>query len=260
MLRYLKRIYMARYFWWSLVKADLRNKYRRSILGILWSLLYPLLFTSLLVFIFGNIFKSDVSYLMPYIYSGIVVWDTVSNSFIVGSAAIIASEPYIKQFSHPLAIYSLKQTLVIMINTVISGIGMFAWCAVVKPGNIGVMLLSLPLTIILLMLMSWFLATISSIINTKFRDFQQMIGLVIQALWFLTPVYFEKKVYVDAKLYYLLDYNPLAHLLNLVREPFLNGNIAPLIDYLYVIGSIFILGTLSVLLLYKNEKEIIFYI
>lgn len=260
MLKYIKRIYTARYFWWSLVKADLRNKYRRSVLGILWSLLYPLLFTTLLVFIFGNIFKSDVMYLMPYIYSGIVVWDTISNSFIVGSAAIIASEPYIKQFSHPLAIYSLKQTLVILINTLISGIGMFAWCAIAKPENVGVMFLSLPATLILLMLLSWGITTISAIVNTKFRDYQQMIGLIIQALWFLTPVYFEKRVYVDAKLYYLLDYNPLAHLLNLVRDPFLNGNIAPLADYFYVIGLIIFLGIISILLLHKNEKEIIFYI
>ncbi len=260
MINYIKRIYKARYFWWSLVKADLRNKYRRSTLGIIWSLLYPLLFTLLLVFIFGNIFKSDVSYLMPYIYSGIIVWDTVANSFMVGSAAIVASEPYIKQFSHPLAIYSLKQTLVIIINTMISGIGMFAWCAIAKPANISVMLISLPATIILLMLLAWAITTISAIVNTKFRDFQQMIGLVIQALWFLTPVYFEKRIYVDAKLYYLLDFNPLAHLLDLVREPFLSGSIAAFSDYLYVIGLTVVLWIISILLLYKNEKEIIFYI
>jgi lipopolysaccharide transport system permease protein len=260
MLKYILRIYKARYFWWSLVKADLRNKYRRSILGILWSLLYPLLFTLLLVFIFGSIFKSDVSYLMPYIYSGIVVWDAVSNSFIVGSAAIIASEAYIKQFAHPLAIYSLKQTLVIIINTLISGVGMLAWCAIAKPENITVIFLSLPATLILLSLLSWCITTISAIINTKFRDYQQMIGLVMQALWFLTPVYFEKRIYLDAKLSYLLDYNPLAHLLNLVREPFLNGTMAHFVDYLYVIGLIVILGAFSIMLLYKNEKEMIFYI
>ncbi|MGI6684357.1 MAG: ABC transporter permease, partial [Bacillota bacterium] len=73
-------------------------------------------------------------------------------------------------------------------------------------------------------------------------------------------VYFEKRIYLDAKLSYLLDYNPLAHLLNLVREPFLNGTMAHFVDYLYVIGLIVILGAFSIMLLYKNEKEMIFYI
>ncbi|MDD4781316.1 MAG: ABC transporter permease, partial [Tissierellia bacterium] len=114
--------------------------------------------------------------------------------------------------------------------------------------------------IFLFMLFSWAVVTISAFINTKYRDYQQMIGLVVQALWFLTPVYFDKSIYINADLQYLLYYNPLAHLLNLVREPFLNGNIAPLIDYFHVIIMIIVLFLISLLIVSKNEKEIIFYI
>lgn len=260
MVNYFKQIYKARYFWWSLVKADLRNKYRRSVLGLFWSLLYPLLFTMLMVFIFGSIFKTDILDLIPYIYSGFIIWDAISGSFIYGSSSIIGAEPYIKQFSHPLAIYSLKQTLVLIINTLISGIGVFVWCGILKPQNILYILITLPINVILLFLFSWSITTFSSIINTKFRDFQQMIGLIVQALWFISPVYFEKKVYINANIEFLIYYNPIARILDMVRAPFLNGTFPTITDYMYVIGTVGVFFVIDILLLKKNEKELIFYI
>ncbi|HYF84131.1 MAG TPA: ABC transporter permease [Clostridia bacterium] len=260
MLNYFERIYAARYFWWSLVKAELRNKYRRSTLGLLWSLLYPFLVTLLLVYVLGSIFKTNILDLIPFIYSGFIVWDVISGSFLYGAGGIINSEAYIKQFSHPLAIYSLKQTLVLIINALISGIGVFAWCAVVKPQNIPYMILTLPITILLLFLFSWSVTTLSGIINTKFRDFQQMIGLIIQALWFISPVYFETKVFINANLGYLVYYNPIARIMNLVRAPFIDGTPATGTDYLFVIGTVAVFFVIDIFLIKRNEKELIFYI
>lgn len=260
MLIYIKRIYNARYFWWSLAKAELRNKYRRSALGLLWSLLYPLLLTLLMVFVFGSIFKTDVLDLMPYIYTGFIVWDAISGSFIYGSGSIINSEAYIKQFSHPLVIYSLKQSLVLTINTLISGIGVFVWCGIFNPQNIPLMLVTIPISILLIFLLSWSITTFSGIINTKFRDYQQMIGLIVQALWFISPVYFETKIYLNADIGFLIYYNPIARILNIVRAPFLYGNLPTAIDYFYVIGTIFTFTVIDIFLLKKNEKELIFYI
>lgn len=260
MLDYFKRIYSARYFWWSLAKAELRNKYRRSALGLLWSLLYPFLVTLLMVFVFGSIFKSDVLDLIPYIYSGFIIWDAISGSFLYGSGSIISSEAYIKQFKHPLAIYSLKQTLVLIINVLISGIGVFVWCGVVNPKNIIYMIISLPITIILLFLFSWSVTTFSGIINTKFRDYQQMIGLIVQAFWFISPVYFETKVYINADIGFLVYNNPIARILNIVRAPFLEGTFPTVIDYIYVIGTIAVFFVIDIFLIKKDEKELIFYI
>jgi lipopolysaccharide transport system permease protein len=260
MLKYIKRIYNARYFWWSLVKAELRNKYRRSALGLLWSLLYPLLLTLLMVFVFGSIFKTDVLDLMPYIYTGFIIWDAISGSFIYGSSSIISSEAYIKQFSHPLAIYSLKQSLVLTINTLISGIGVFVWCGFFKPQNIPLMLATIPVSILLIFLLSWSITTFSGIINTKFRDYQQMIGLIVQALWFISPVYFETKIYLNADIGFLIYYNPIARILNMVRAPFLYGTLPTVVDYIYVIGTIFVFTAIDLFLIKKNEKELIFYI
>lgn len=260
MTGYFKRIYSVRYFWWSLVNAELRNKYRRSSLGLLWSLLYPFMITLLLVYVFGSIFKQSVMDLIPYIYTGFIIWDVISGSFLYGSSSIISAEAYIKQFSHPLAIYSLKQTLVLIINALISGIGVFAWCAIVKPQNIPIMLMSLPATILLLFLLSWSVTTFSGIINTKFRDYQQMISLVVQALWFISPVYFETKVFLNANLGHLVYYNPIARILNLVRAPFLYGTFPSMVDYLYVIGTIAVAFIIDVILIKTSEKELIFYI
>ncbi len=260
MLSYILKIYNARYFWWSLVQGELRNKYRRSLMGMAWSILHPLILTILLVIVFGAIFKSSFLEFAPFVYAGLTLWEMIFSSFSVGTGCLLGCESYIRQQKHPMAIYSLKQSLVIVINYMIASIGVIAWCWFSKPSVIPVCIIALPLALPIILALSWSITTFSGFLNAKYRDFQQVVAIVLQAIWFVSPVYFQPKVFISAGLSGLVVYNPVTHILNLVREPLVNGVFPSGLDYLYSIGTVIFFAIVSAILIKKNEDEIIYYL
>lgn len=259
-LKYINKIWEARHFWLHLALADLRIKFRRSRLGILWSFLQPLMLTLLLAFVFGAIFKSPFRQFAPFVFSGLIIWDFLTSSVLTGSNSIINGEAYIKQVKHPIVIYPLKQAIVNFTTFAIAFLGLLLWIVVDKPRNIPIMLLNIPISFLLLFILSWPLSIISAIINTKFRDFQQLIAIALQALWFVSPVYFEPKVFTSSGLGYLLDYNPITHILNLIRAPLLEGHFPSFLDYSFVIGTAIVLYSIAIYKVSREERDLIFYL
>lgn len=261
MKEYFLKIYQTRYFWIHLSKADLKYKFRRSKLGILWTLLNPLLLTVLMTVVFGTVFKMSYLDYAPYILSGLVVWELLSNSVIAGGNAILSGETYIRQCSHPVSIYPLKSAIVYTISFLIGIIGVIIWVLFSAPQNIILGILTLPLTTIMYFFLSWPTVIIASFINTKYRDYPQVMALIIQALWYVSPVFFKDKMFKSsALLEKFFNMNPITHILNLVREPFLYGKLPSTSSYLYVLLIIVILTLVAHIYIKKNEKDIIFYL
>ena len=94
---YLSRIYQARYFLIHLVKWDMKYKFRRSKLGILWTILQPLLLTLIMSAVFSFVLNQEMRTYAPYILSGTLVWDVIHGSFIANSTSFVAAETYIRQ-------------------------------------------------------------------------------------------------------------------------------------------------------------------
>lgn len=257
---YLKKIYKSRYFWTHLSFADLRSKYRRSALGLFWSILQPLGLTLLLSFVMGKLFNSPITDYAPYVFSGIIIWDYIVGSAVAGCNSLINAEGYIKQVSHPLAIYPLRSALSLLINFLLAFVGFSIWVLLWKPENFGFIWLHLIPAIAILFAIGLTFGTITAFINTKFRDFQQMLMLILQAVWYVSPIFFEPKLFKSADAAYLLELNPIYHILNLFREPMLHGVAPSLNDYLYSIGSIVFLGLIAIWYIKKDEKKIIFYL
>jgi lipopolysaccharide transport system permease protein len=82
----------------------------------------------------------------------------------------------------------------------------------------------------------------------------------MQAIWFVSPVYFEPKVFVSAGLTSLLIYNPVTHILDLVRKPLLEGIFPSLLDYLFVFVITVFLFIISWKRIKKEEDELIYYL
>jgi lipopolysaccharide transport system permease protein len=111
MSSYLSAVWQCRHFWLSLVKMDLRTRYRGSILGIGWSLLQPLAMTAILCTVFCKIFQVDISWFGPYLLSGLACWSFVLNATLGGCGCFHQAEAYIRQYPAPLAIYPLRTVL-----------------------------------------------------------------------------------------------------------------------------------------------------
>jgi lipopolysaccharide transport system permease protein len=259
MVTYLKDIWAARYFFTYLASAELKYKFRRSKLGLLWTMINPLVLTVMMSFIFGNLLKMDMRDYSPYIFSGLIVWEFMAGSVIGGCNSLLASEPYIKQYRHPFAIYPLKTTLINASTFLIALGGLSLWILVTKPMNLLFGLVSLPISLVCLVILGWPIATLTAFTNLKYRDFAQIAALGMQLLWYMSPVFFKPEMFRSAHLEFIFDYNPVTHILNLVRAPMLYGKFPTLVDYAFVLGTAAVFYILAALRIRSSEKGLIYY-
>src|SRR5438552_1821634 len=110
---HLGAVWRCRYFWLSLVRVDLRTRYRRSVLGLGWSLLQPLAMTGLFCLILRPLLMPDwpLGFCVLFFLTGLAVWNYVVQVSVQGCLALIRGEAYIRQYPAPMAIYPLRTAL-----------------------------------------------------------------------------------------------------------------------------------------------------
>jgi lipopolysaccharide transport system permease protein len=257
---YALRIWHARHFWMHLSLADLRSRWRGSFFGILWTLIQPVATTLLLALVFGKIFHTPIREYAPYILSGMVVWDFIIASATAGSLSFVQADAYIKQCKQPLAIYTLRTVLTNLVVLALASVGLIVWVLVVMPENFGWTWIAAASIFPILVLAAWPLATLLAYFATRFRDLPHALGLVFQAMWFVSPIYFEADTFRKGGLNALVDDNPIYHLLQIVRAPLLHGAWPTPENYAWCLGSILLLSALAIVVGSRSEKTMIFYL
>lgn len=261
MHNYIQRLYEARYFWTHLAKIELKNKFRRSKLGILWVFVSPLCLTCIMSVVFATAFHVDIASYAPYILSGILCWEVFSGAFVGGSYSIISNDAYIRQFNHPVTIYTLKSAIVIVISFVISLVSLLIWMLFVAPEYILIGIFTVPTTMIIYFVLAWSGTTIAAFICTKYRDYPQMAPLILQTLWYVSPVFFQEDMFKTVPiLQQWFNINPITHILYLIRKPFLNGILPSTGDYLISIAFVAVIAFIAIRISMKNSRDIVFYI
>lgn len=257
---YFKKIWAAKYFWLHLAMADLRSRWRRSFFGIFWSMLQPLGLTLLVAFVFSRLMNSDVSRLAVHILSGLIVWEFVMAASVGGALCFVQADAYIKQYKQPLAIYSLRSVLAASVILVVASVPLYAWTAIVMPETFGLPWLATLLAFPIYLVIAWPLCTLTGFIAVKFRDLPYALGLFMQALWFASPVYFEASLFRNGKLDVLVDYNPIYHILQLLRAPLISGEWPTTDNYIFSFGLAAFFALCAWIVGRKAEKTVIFYL
>lgn len=260
MREYFGGIWAARYFWLHLTLADLRARWRRSFLGILWSILQPLGLALLLAVVLAKLFQTDIRSYAPYVFSGMIVWDFIMAVLTGGALSFVQADAYIKNYRHPLAIYSLRTVLANLAVLGLASIPMVIWAAIAQPARLGIAWISLLSLYPMLLLIFWPLVTLASYIGSQFRDLPNVMMLTLQALWFVSPVYFETSMFRHAGLDMLVYDNPVFHVLQIVRAPLLQGTWPSLEDYLFCAGMALVFTVCAWVVGRKVERRVIFYL
>ncbi|MFV9875178.1 MAG: ABC transporter permease [Rickettsiales endosymbiont of Dermacentor nuttalli] len=257
---YFKNIWKLRYFWTHLALSDLRSRWRRSFFGILWSIIQPLGMALLLSFIFSRLLNSNVKHFIPYILSGIIVWEFIISAVTNGSTSFIQATSYIKQCKHPLSIYTLRTVLNALIVLMLASIPLFLLVLVLIPQNFNISWIATFTIYPILILLFWPIATYLAYIGTRFHDLIPALTLIMQALWFISPVSFEVNMFRAGDLNWLIDYNPIYHLLQIIRAPLLDGVFPTIENYFFCLLTIIIVTTMTVIIGLKSENRIIYYL
>ena len=259
MTGYFSEIWRLRFFWLALVRNDLRNRYRRSVIGIGWSLLQPIAMTAVLCVVFSRWMSMPMREFAPYLLTGLTFWGFLTAVVMQGCQCFFQGESYIRQHPAPLAIYPLRTTLGAGFHFLLGfGIAMvFVWC-MQGFGNLPA-LLSLVPTFLLLFVIGWSLAVCMGVANVMFQDSQHLIEVAMQILFYSTPILYPREA-IGGRMGQIIGLNPLTSLLELIREPLLHGSLPS--QRAVGIGALVGLVAVSAatLALKRFEKRMIFYL
>src|SRR5438067_1316042 len=172
MLTYLTNIWRYRYFWMSLVRMDLRTRYRRSLLGMGWSLLQPLAMTCIMALVFQKILGAKTRDYVPHLLTGLVCWNFIVGCALQGCQCFFLGESYIRQCPLPLAIYPLRTAIGGLFHYAMGLVVVLLVCSVTGSIPGAVALLSLAPSVLLLFTFCWSLAVLSGSANVFFQDTQ----------------------------------------------------------------------------------------
>jgi ABC-type polysaccharide/polyol phosphate export permease len=216
--------------WWRLGVQDLRLRFRRSVLGIGWILL-QLVVTMLAVgVVYGILLGQELRTFLPFLTVGLVVWAFLTASIVEGGQALIASEGYIKQIGLPIYVYILRFFVSASISAAIS-FGAYVIVAGVSRVPIGWGVLWVIPGLALLGVVGLFLMAIFAHLNARYRDTAHLAAVGMQILFYVTPVLWPAELLRGRGFSWLVDVNPLYHLLEAIRQPLLSSRPAPLESY-----------------------------
>lgn len=258
MTSYLASIWKCRYFWLSLVQMDLRNRYRRSALGMGWSLLHPIVMTCVLCLVFHRIFNLNVVEYAPYLLAGMCFWNFITAVTNQGCHCLFQGEAYIRQYPAPMAIYPLRTVLGGMVHFLLALIVVFAVSNILRGPISPLSLLSLIPTLLLLFILGWSLAVIMGFSTAYFPDMQHLAEVGLSILFYATPIIYTAKMLREKGLGWIADLNPLGAVLELLREPLLYGQFPTLNAYLVALATVSVILVIAITMLVRLQNRIIF--
>ncbi len=257
---YLAGIWACRHFWLSLVKLDLQARYRRSILGVGWSLLHPIAMTAILCLVFHRIFHVPVHEYAPFLLAGLACWNYLVGVTLQGCQCFLQAESYIRQHPAPMAIYPLRTVLGAGFHLLVGIAVVLALAGVLNGFNHPLVLLSLIPSLLLLFVLGWSLAVLAGLINLHFRDVQHLSEIAFQMLFYLSPIMYRPEILHGTGFEWLMTYNPVRAFLSLLREPILNGQLPSAACYAAAVGATALALVLAALALRRGQRRIVFHL
>jgi ABC-type polysaccharide/polyol phosphate export permease len=258
LIRNLRDLVTYRYAIYNFIGSNLRARYRRSILGFLWTLLNPLLTMAILAVVFSTVFQSSIKNYSVYIFSGLLPWALISNSMINGSMSIVLGEAYLKKVYIPKFFFPLISVGVEVVNFLLSMISLF-FLAILMGAKVNWGLLTLPIALLLTALFIFGLVLIASIITPYFRDLSHIIQLAFTALFYLTPIIYPiGKIADNHWLLTITKLNPFFYLVDLFHVIIYQAKIPDISAWLICLGLTILSLTIGSIVFNSKEKDVVY--
>lgn len=231
LLRELKIMMDSLQIWSYLSGSDIKNRFRRSKLGIIWPMIHQLAFSLGAGIIWATVFHLKPGEFIPFLTLGFAIWGFIAASLTEGCSAFVVAHGYLKQLPLPQSIFIFRTLFTQLI-----------FLAIGLTTALGVLLYFGKLTLFgllfgipgLLILIVYAYGAIGSFayLGLRYRDLQHGIAGILSLLFVVTPVIYPAKVLIEKGFAIAIYGNPFASLIEVVRYPILNGEFADLNHYL----------------------------
>lgn len=239
----------------ELITRDIKNKYRKSILGVFWTILNPLFMMIVLSVVFSNLFKFDIEYFPVYLLSGQLIFNFFSESTTNAMGAIIANGPLIKKIYVPKYVFVLSRIFSSSINLLASFTALiFVMLAMRVELHYTILLVPIPLFFV--MGFSLGVGLLLAALTVKFRDIMHLYSVFVTALMYLTPVIYPMSI-LPEWLEKVVLLNPLTNILIMFRDVMMNNTLPSITSVVIALAEVVIVMVLGLYVFYKRQDTFI---
>jgi ABC-type polysaccharide/polyol phosphate export permease len=242
--------------WTMLGWEDIRQRYRRSVIGPFWITLSMGVFVTLLGVIYARIFRIDIAVYLPYLALGLIVWGYISTVVTEGCASFQEGERVIKQVKWPFSVYILRlvwRNLMIFFHTIVIYVPL---AVIFRVNPFPAMVLAIPGLVLLFLNLIW-IGLALAILATRFRDVVQIVNTIVTVLMFATPIMWPVSTIGD--MMWVADINPVYHLIELIRAPLL-GHYPAMLSWIVVVAMLIAGSTCAMLLFRRVAHRIVYWL
>lgn len=242
--------------WTALAWQDLRQRYRRSLLGPFWITLTMLVTISGMGPLYGILFQQEVRDFIPYLALGIITWGLISPLILEGCTTFLESDRLIRSVKLPMTTYVAKTVygnLLTFLHNILAFVPIMLWFGIAPewrwlvaiPGVLMILLAAIPTGFIL------------GILCARFRDLQPIVSSIVQLAFFLTPIFWKAELLGPRE--YLIHYNPLYLFVEMVRAP-IYGYVPGVNTYYASAAVILVLYAVALPLFARYRARIAFWV
>jgi len=207
----------------ELVARDLKVRYKRSVLGVVWTMLNPLFLMIILAFVFSHVMRVRVEHFPVYLLSALVLWTFFSQATSWSTACFLSYAAIIKRVYVPRRIFVIATVVSGIVNLLISLVPL-AIIMLVLGHRFSPALAFLPVPILLTALFSLGISLALAPLSLMFADIVPIYQVILSAWIYLTPVIYPLTALPDAYRRVLV-LNPMTHLVEAFRTPIYQGEI-----------------------------------
>lgn len=235
--------------WMTIGLHDIRQRYRRSVLGPFWITLSTGVMIGALGLLYSQIFKVNLAEYLPFLAAGLFAWGLISSIVLEGCQAFISSEHLIKQLSAPLSIY-VYRLLWSNLLTALHNVWIFFLIALWFRVDVGWPTLLVVPGLLLILFNGLWVGLLLGLLSARFRDIPMIVASLVQVMFFLTPVIWRPDMLPGRTL--LLDANPFYHFVQILRDPMLG--VSPSLENWMAATLVTVIGWAAALTFYTAYR------
>lgn len=249
-----KNLYNYRELLKTNIKKEVRGKYKNSFLGIIWSFLNPLLQIVVYAIVFPIILKMNEPNYIIFICCGLIPWNFFSTAISRASFTMIENGNIIKKVYFPREILPLSVVTSEAVNFMISTIIILAF---VIFGGLGLTkyLIFYPLILLVQYLLTLGISLIVSSVTVYLRDLQHIIGVILQLLFYATPVIYNYRTLDNQVFQRILQFNPMTYIINAYRDIFYTQTMPDIKMLLILAGIMIVVCVIGYIIFNKLQKR-----
>lgn len=234
MISRLKEIYAYREMMVSLVKRDLKGRYKGSALGFLWTFLNPLFQLAVYTMVFSIIMRMGIKDYYLFLFVALIPWIFFSTSLSGGASCIMTQQDMVKKIYFPREVLPISYVTSQFVNMLLSFIVIFVVLIFAGYRLNLLAILCLPVVMLVEYILALGLTMIMCALTVYLRDLEYVLGIITMAWQFLTPIMYSMD-YVPEQYRWVFSFNPMTYIIVAYRDILYYGKVPELKNLLSAI-------------------------